>query len=102
MSDTSQKRVATVQAKGTCAWLDGLTIADNPYTVRTRLGKRWAKVWLQAFDSAQHGVTCDACSKWLSSARGYHYVYSNGFNYFLCVKCQITDVKLPELIGALH
>src|SRR5215212_940987 len=101
-SETYSKQIATVQAKGTCAWLDGLTIADNPYPIHNKPHRKWARLWLQAFDCAQHGVTCDACGKWLSNIRGYHYVYSNGFNYFLCNKCQIIDVKPPELIGALH
>jgi hypothetical protein len=65
--------------------------------VRTPLGRRWARVWLSAYNQAQHGVTCDACRKWLSNERKYHYEYSNGFNYFLCITCRLTDVKPPEL-----
>jgi hypothetical protein len=101
MSIDNQRFTAGVQAKGTCAWLDGLTRDDNPYTVRTPLGRRWARVWLSAYNQAQHGVTCDACRKWLSNERKYHYEYSNGFNYFLCITCQLTDVKPPELTHGL-
>ena len=97
MSVVTDKITATIRAKAVCAWLDGLSRNDNPYTVSTRLGRRWARVWLQAYSSAEHGVCCDACSRWLSKDRGYHYVYSNGFNYFLCTSCQITDVKPPDV-----
>ena len=94
MSERNERGIATVQAKAICAWLDGLTRNDNPYVVSTPLGKRWAKVWLQAFNAASHGVCCDACHKWLNHDKGYHYVYSNGFNYFLCINCKITDIDV--------
>ncbi len=97
MSEHGDKQRTTVQARAVCAWLDGLSRDDNPYTIRTVTGKRWAKCWLQAYDAASHGVVCDACKKWLSRERGYHFEYSNGFNYFLCVKCKITDVKPPNV-----
>ena len=98
MSEMLNKQIATVQAKATCAWLSGFTRDDNPYSIATKSSRRWARLWLQAFDAASHGVTCDACSKWLSSERGFHFEYSNGFNYFLCIKCQITDVQSPSAI----
>jgi len=93
-----QKIAASVRAKGISAALDGLTRDDNPYTLTSKLGKRWAREWLQAYNQAEHGVTCDACSKWLSGYRKYHIVYSNGFNYCLCNTCQLTDVKPSEIM----
>jgi hypothetical protein len=101
MNNDNQRIVASVRAKGTCAALDGLTRDDNPYILTTKLGKRWAREWLQAYNQAEHGVTCDACSKWLAGVRQYHVVYSNGFNYFLCIKCELIDVKPPELVQGL-
>ncbi len=92
MSDIHAKQCATIQAKGTKAWLDGLSRDDNPYTVRTKAGKRWAKVWLDGYNQAEHGVTCDVCKKWLSNARGYHTEYENGFTYWLCLTCGIDAI----------
>ncbi len=98
MSDKFTKSVATVQARGTCAALDGLTLNDNPYVISTALGRKWARLWLYGFDRAKQGIGCDACKKRLSKQRGYHYEYSNGFNYFLCTECKITDVKPPTSV----
>jgi len=101
MSNDNARIVASVQAKGISAWLDGLTRDDNPYTLTTKAGKRFAREWLQAYNRASQGVTCDACEKWLAGVRQYHIVYSNGFNYCLCVTCQLTDVQPPELANGL-
>lgn len=96
MSNDNARMVAGVQAKGIKAALDGLSRDDNPYTLTSKAGKRFAREWLQAYNQAEHGVTCDACSKWLGALK-YHIEYSNGWNYCLCLTCQLTDVKPPEL-----
>lgn len=90
MSDTHDKQLATVKAKGSEAWLVGLTRDDNPYTVTSKQGRKWARVWLQGFSQAEHGLTCDTCDKWLSKQRGYKFEYHNGFIYWLCATCNFV------------
>lgn len=90
MSEQHDKQCTTVKAKAIHAWFDGLSRNDNPYMITTKLGRRWARVWLDGFKQAEQGITCDTCGKILVK-KTLHIEYSNGFNYFYCNKCVVNE-----------
>lgn len=53
MGDKYQKQIDTIKAKGAKAYEDGLTVDQCPYTVSSKQGRKFKRIWLAGYCEAR-------------------------------------------------